>query len=1090
MKRRWRIILAIALVLAMTGSFLTGCGKTAPADSSGSEAEAESGAEASSESTETEGSSGEEAPAPEADEETGADAAEFAPEITEYFDEDVGYEIEYDGGDESAEEITAAVEGSVGEILTENAEIEAAEIEFAPLTEDEIASIAEEMREEIEEAAENGDSLWEEGSSEEDDGEDQTAAGSGDSSINANASSGPKQLTIKDIQAMNPGATVIDIYTNRGYLSTLVGKYYDKKVTNVEEGVLSIQPMASLLGLSKGCDFFAVYSEKNQAGYTFYTYQQRYGGYTLQYATLRIIVDPQGYTAGLSCSFIPNIGTASKDPAISKAQAEKIVKDRFAKYNLTVYSEHTVRLAVPFKEAVYNCWVVYTDNPDADPAFDMPYIEHCVTTDGKYLTLIPANSFATTNAEVQDHSGYFEGLKVSQYTASFRLKDGTTRKITVPVSYNSKDKKYYLIDPSRKIAVAQYYDFKFKNTVNFVTSTKIDGFSQNNLMAYANYIIMYDFYLDHGIRSIDGFGVPILVTVGWCDKNRTPVNNACFYGVNNGWACFGVSDINDYADCVDVIGHEYTHGVTSQSMQGIAYRNESGSINESYSDIMGNLAEMSGNYTTDRAWKIGEKTGNPDREMSNPNSHRQPQYVGDVYYTPAVLNPDFDVNDYGGVHVNNSLIGHIAYRMDQAGMNYEQQISLWLTSIELITPLSDYQDLHGALLFSLKINGLLEKYGPALNQAFADAGLNENWSQSYLTATKEGYGRVIFSTDEDIASSMAVAVFATPDGATAANGHPDASGRVSVLLPPGSYISQLQIVNDSGRDYYNYTGKGWSEGGKLTPFTVTAGGVTELVGTSGQGGGTAGQGGGNTASSGKLKLTEFDADYFKMLIPEGWRIQVDGQYAYIGIKIWDPNDPSTQMFYYGGLSPYHKSYATRKFWSMYDSTGLISNGPVLSEHNILGILNCWDYCVEYQRYYDRQYFTELDDFYVRGACYYTGPCAKFNAIETTCFTECSTPWDDDCRLAMTSALIDDDIFNVYGGNWFYSCRDLCGVLAPEDRYDEVFEDLLQCLTSIEFSQEYIVKSQNSDFPLAPQPTITANLNSLAGVLYEMRERFG
>ena len=174
---------------------------------------------------------------------------------------------------------------------------------------------------------------------------------------------------------------------------------------------------------------------------------------------------------------------------------------------------------------------------------------------------------------------------------------------------------------------------------------------------------------------------------------------------------------------------------------------------------MGNLAEMSLNYTSDRTWLHEERSGQHIRNLGDPNERQQPAYVGDVYYRPPVLNPNFDLNDYGGVHYNNSLVGHIAYLMDQAGMSYEQQIAMWLTSIEIINPLSNYEDLHGALLFSLKINGMLQEYGPALNKAFKEAGLNENLNESYLAATKKGYGRITFETDEKIAAAIAQAFF-------------------------------------------------------------------------------------------------------------------------------------------------------------------------------------------------------------------------------------------------------------------------------------------------------------------------------------------
>ena len=900
-----------------------------------------------------------------------------------------------------------------------------------------------------------------------------------------------KQLTIEDIQAMNPDSVVIDIYNNNGYLSTLVGKYYDRKVNNMEDGVLSIQGMASLLGLGKGCEFFAVYSEVNEKGYTFYTYQQRYGEYTLRYATLRIVVDPDGYTAGLTCSFVPNIGIARIGSEISREKAEQIVHSRYSSQDLTYYPEHTVRLAVTLNYMVYNCYVVYTSNPDASSAgettaFDMPYLEHFVSTDGTYLTKMPANNFATNNADVIDNSGYFEGLDVQVYSASVKLQDGTTRDISVPVSYNSRDGKYYLMDPSRRIAVAQYYDLNYKGKVNLVSSETVGGWSDNNLMAYANYIIMYDFYADHGIESVDGFGIPILVTVGWCNADGSAVDNACFYGIKQGWACFGVSDINHSSDCVDVVGHEFTHGITDLSMQGNVYQNETGAINESYSDIMGNLAEMSLGYTSDASWLIGERSGRTSRDMSNPNRYQQPAYVGDLYYTPSVLNPDFDANDLGGVHINNSLLGHIAYRMGQTGMSYEQQISMWLNSIEMLTPTSDYEDLHGILLLSLKINGLLGSCGGVLNQAFSDAGLNDDWSKTYLTTEKDGCGRVIVETSEELAQSLSRVFFQSTSGNKEQfRSFPNADGTVSLLLPAGNYIAQLAVGNGSQRVNYNYSDAGWVKSGNFGTFTVQAGKTTELISTSGK---KPGQAPGGVQNQ-KLNLINFDAGNFSMLIPDGWRIEVNGEYGEFSIKIFDPYDPSTQLFFYGGLAPYHKSESTRAFWRRIDT--MIGNGPVLSAANILGILDTWDYAIQYQNYYGgKQLFTSLYDMELVDGSYFSGPYAAVGGIESGALIRCGTDYDDDCKLTIAAALVDNDVYRIYGGNMFYCCYALTGVLAPEDRYDAVFEDLLSCLQSLTFSKSYITASQSSAIPMSDQATITRNLIVWCSVMKEIYETFG
>ena len=646
-----------------------------------------------------------------------------------------------------------------------------------------------------------------------------------------NGEASVRQLTMKDVQAMNPDSPVQAVFSNNGYLSVLMGKYYDQPVHNAEEGIESIRGLATLLGLEKGCEFFAVHGTKNSTGYTFYTYQQRYGQHTLRYATLRVIVGPDGYTAGLSCSFTPNAGTASREPTITADEALEIVRRRYIGQSITYYPEHTVREIAFFGNAVYDCYLIYTSNPDVTVSFDMPYLEHFVTIGGDYVYGIPASTFETEHGNAIDNSSYFEGFEMHEYSRTMRLEDGSIRTVTVPVGYNPRDGLYYLVDPERRIAVADYYDFNYADQVTFITSKSVGGWTQNNLLAYANYRIIYDFYADHGIRSADGFETPILITVNWVDENREPVDNAVFYGINRGWVCFGISNINHYGDSLDVVGHEYTHGVLRLTAQGILSINETGTINEALADIMGNLAEISLGYTDDREWKIGERSGHILRNMSDPNEMQQPEFVGDRYYKSPVLNPDSNMNDSGGIHRNNSLPGHIAWLMDQAGMSYEQQIGMWLTTMEILTPRSDYDDLHAALLLSLKISGILHEYGSALNRAFEATGLDSDWTESYLTAKREGFGRVTFDA-ADVLSDLACRVNfydAGRDYAWVDNAYPDPEGRISTLLPEGEYVAQLLTVNDSGeKEYYDYTGTSWVTDGKREVFTVRSGEVTKL----------------------------------------------------------------------------------------------------------------------------------------------------------------------------------------------------------------------------------------------------------------------
>ena len=53
----------------------------------------------------------------------------------------------------------------------------------------------------------------------------------------------------------------------------------------------------------------------------------------------------------------------------------------------------------------------------------------------------------------------------------------------------------------------------------FVPWTSDDNTSwpEHYLMAYENYIKVYDFYKSYGLESVDGFGSPLLILTDYCD---------------------------------------------------------------------------------------------------------------------------------------------------------------------------------------------------------------------------------------------------------------------------------------------------------------------------------------------------------------------------------------------------------------------------------------------------------------------------------------------------------------------------------------------------------------------------------------------
>ena len=638
------------------------------------------------------------------------------------------------------------------------------------------------------------------------------------------------QLTEQDIQSMNGGEALLT-YSDEGYVTTLVGKYCETPIGTYEDAVASLNGIASLIGLSAGSEFFCVYGASDNEGYTYYTFQQKYAGLTLQYATLKVVVDPQGYTAGLSCSFTPNVGIAEEKTFISASEAEAIVREKFPEPEYRYYTDFTQKSAVTFNARTVECVVVYTSNPEQSMSFDMPFIEHFVTYAGEYLTSVPTSSIGSELPDAYKTDDYFKNLAPATFTGSVTLFDGSVRQLTVPVAYNAQDGLYYLADIERKIMVADYAAFNFRNQLDFVTSAENSAWDGNYLITYYNYICAYDYYADMNIRSIDGFETPILITVNMCDSEGKPENNACFYGLNNGWACFGSSQVNRYGEALDVVAHEYTHGVTRCSMQGTLYANETGAINEAYSDIMGNLIEMREGATNDGAWLLGERCGEVMRSMSDPNAYGQPAFVGDVFYGTNVLTPA-RTNDNGSVHTNNSLLSHIAYGLYREGMSLAEESKLWFTSIELMTPLSDYDDIYACLIFSAKINGL-NQYSEVITRLFTEAGLLGDREQRAYETTKSGCGRVEFRVSDALAQGAdTVAVYtaqADGSGQYLLSVNPDRNGRVSFLAPAGTYLIVYIHATQQGNANYGYHENGWAAGTDgLAYIEVAEGRVTTL----------------------------------------------------------------------------------------------------------------------------------------------------------------------------------------------------------------------------------------------------------------------
>jgi thermolysin len=146
-----------------------------------------------------------------------------------------------------------------------------------------------------------------------------------------------------------------------------------------------------------------------------------------------------------------------------------------------------------------------------------------------------------------------------------------------------------------------------------------------------------------------------------------------FYGVGlPPGQTFGGKSWDFLAGAIDIVGHELTHGVTDYS-SGLIYRNESGALNEAFSDIMGTSIEFfyqppgSGRLQADYLCGEDVVTPNGIRSMSDPQSMNQPDHFSRRVITSS---------DNGGVHINSGIANNAFYLAIEGGTNRTSLLSV------------------------------------------------------------------------------------------------------------------------------------------------------------------------------------------------------------------------------------------------------------------------------------------------------------------------------------------------------------------------------------------------------------------------------
>ena len=619
-----------------------------------------------------------------------------------------------------------------------------------------------------------------------------TAAAGAQAAAESPAAGGSNVLTIDDPQG---SGDLVDEDT-----AFLANPQYDGKVSNDEEAEAAVRSFFPQLGIEESTELEAIYVRPNEEGDVIYTFQQMVGETAVDGGTVKLAADRDGKVTGLISSLVSGI-SEEKLPgwAATAEDAEEAVKKEMKGTGAEIEEGATEKVLLPYsddQDNFYCAYAVYTNNIYSE--YETAYLVHYVDEEGDYLYCIPVSEPGNSDA----HSGegtslFFADYEPDTWSGEVTLSGGGKKNLTVPVLKNKETGEICLGDITRKVICADCSDFTENDTVSARKEEK-GRFADNELLIYDTFLRVYDTFASTGWEGPDDNGTPTILLMDWKEENGDPVINACYGGRKHGWQTFQFNRMDPDGECTDIIAHEFTHCITWTLMGQTLYYNAYGSINESFSDLCGNLVEEILGDTEDTEWIVGEHEETPYRCMSDPHRFQDPAFAWDKWYVPEAGQPNGE-NDMGGVHSKSALLNLVGWRLKQAGMPAEEQLYFWMNASMAMTPRSDFAQLSRLLPWCMDRLGY-GQYKEALNRAALEVGMTDT---ALPEIPAEGLG--IFSLklpegekEDEYTLLFLVQEMNTEDEDTYMTYREAGTGRAPIAVPEGDYIMWGQFLNDDG----------------------------------------------------------------------------------------------------------------------------------------------------------------------------------------------------------------------------------------------------------------------------------------------------
>lgn len=466
----------------------------------------------------------------------------------------------------------------------------------------------------------------------------------------------------------------------------------DVKVVDEKTAVKAVIPYAESLGLTDPEKELKVVDVSSVGEYSYYRMQQTYQGVPVYGRTIVLSADKKGNADVITANSVAVDNNINVTPSAKKENIDKEIKDYFVENYADIDPEQ-----IEIDEYDESDLIIYQSDNEAFLAYVIYVGFNELIIDahtGKVFWVSKTVDEATATCYNADASESFEGYNDGKKYVAENKKRGIT-------IYNYLGKDSELQNDTGEMLKSS--DKFFGNVVNGDTTEKDKNYNDgasfmNNLSA------IYDYFNKN--FSEKAYGEMIA-----CYNDGYDSGNNALGGSYNGKGYLSMGSVMG-VNAIDTMAHEYTHIVSRRlvSWEDIpswsSLEDQSGAINEGFSDIFGELIEAALN-NEEPDWEHGS------RIIYDPMSNNYPAKVGDRPFESFTAQDgqmrwgmptgDSYYTDYS--HGFSTIISHAAYLMWNGidgtiskTISEEQLAELWYRALLLLQSDATFSQCASAVL--------------------------------------------------------------------------------------------------------------------------------------------------------------------------------------------------------------------------------------------------------------------------------------------------------------------------------------------------------------------------------------------------------